>query len=164
MLLEDRIMNDYKEAMKAKDALKSSTLSFLRAQIMNVRIEKRKDKLDDNDVIAILKKLMKQRQDSIEGFKAGNRQDLVDKETKELAVLKAYLPEEMSPEEVKRIVEEAVAATGASSMKDMGKVMKEVLEKTGGRADNKLVSELVKAKLSGAPPGKDSNDGAKTDK
>jgi uncharacterized protein YqeY len=164
MLLEDRIMNDYKEAMKAKDALKSSTLSFLRAQIMNVRIEKRKDKLEDGDTIAILKKLMKQRQDSIEGFKAGNRQDLVDKETKELEILKTYLPEEMSQEEVKRIVEEAVSATGATSMKDMGRVMKEVLEKTGGRADGKLVSEMVKAKLSGASASKDLSDGTQTDK
>src|SRR3989338_5013815 len=108
MLLEERLMDDYKAAMKARDGLKSATLSFLRSQIMNVRIEKRKDKLDDSEVVAILKKLIKQRQDSIAGFKAGGRQDLVEKETKELGILKIYLPTEMDQEEVKRIVEEVV--------------------------------------------------------
>ena len=151
-MLEDKIMGDYKEAMKAKDAVKASILSFLRSQFMNVRIEKKKDKLDDADVIPVIKKLIKQHQDSIEGFKAGNRQDLVDKETRELEILRSYLPEELTPEQLKGIIEEVIAATGATSIKDMGKVMKEVTAKAAGRADGKLMSDLVKEKLNPKPP------------
>jgi len=147
-MLEEKILNDYKEAMKNKDALKVSTLSFLRAQFMNLVIEKKKKSLDDIDCIAVIKKSVKQHQDSIEQFKQGNRQDLVDKETKELEILKSYLPPELAEEEIKKIIEEAVSLTGAKDIKDMGKVMKEVTAKIAGRADSKLVSELVKAKLS----------------
>ena len=152
MLLEDKILDDYKEAMKAKDTLKASILSFLRSQFMNVRIDKRKDKLDDSDVIGAVKKLIKQHQDSIEGFKAGNRQDLVDKETRELEILKTYLPEELGPEQVKQIIEEALTALGATTMKDMGRVMKEVMAKTAGRADSKIISDMVKEKLTPKTP------------
>lgn len=148
MLLEDRILSDYKQAMKDRDSLRSSALSFLRAQFMNVRIEKRKDKLDDAEVVVVIKKLIKQRQDSIDGFKAGNRQDLVDKETREMEILKAYLPEEMGREAIELVVAEVIAALNATSMKDMGKVMKEVAAKTAGSADSKLVSDIVKDKLS----------------
>ena len=147
-MLEEKILNDYKEAMKNKDTVKSSTLSFLRAEMMNVAIEKRKKALDDNEVIAVIKKQIKQHQDSIEQFKKGERQDLVDKETKELEILKAYLPPELASEEIKKIIEEAIAITGAQGMKDMGKVMKEANAKISGRADGKLISELVKDRLS----------------
>jgi len=146
-MLEDKILNDYKEAMKNKDTLKVSTLSFLRAQFMNLAIEKRKKVLDDIDAIAAIKKQIKQHLDSIEQFKQGNRQDLVDKETKELEILKSYLPPELPVEEIKKIIEEAIAVTGAQDMKDMGKVMKEVNVKIAGRAEGKLVSDLVKEKL-----------------
>jgi len=146
-MLEDKILNDYKEAMKNKDTLKVSTLSFLRAQFMNLAIEKRKKVLDDIDAIAAIKKQIKQHLDSIEQFKQGNRQDLVDKETKELEILKSYLPPELPAEEIKKIIEEAIAVTGAQDMKDMGKVMKEVNVKIAGRAEGKLVSDLVKEKL-----------------
>lgn len=152
MFLEDKILNDYKAAMKAKDALKVSILSFLRSQFMNVRIDKRKDKLDDGDAIVVVKKIIKQHQDSIEGFKAGNRQDLVDKETKELEILRAYLPQEMTVDEIRKIIEEVILVVGANSMKDMGKVMKEVMAKTAGRADSKIVSDTVKEKLTPKPP------------
>lgn len=147
-MLEDKILNDYKEAMKNKDTLKASTLSFLRAQFMNLAIEKRKKLLDDIDAIAAIKKQIKQHLDSIEQFKQGNRQDLVDKETKELEILKSYLPPELPVEEIKKIIEEAIAVTGAQDMKDMGKVIKETNTKVAGRADGKLVSDLVKERLS----------------
>jgi len=146
-MLEERIFNDYKQAMKNKDAIRSSTLSFLRAELANLLIEKRKKNLDDNEVINAIKKQIKQHQDSIEQFKQGSRQDLVDKETKELEILKSYLPEELSQEEIKKVIEEAVLETQASSPKDMGKVMKVVLSKIAGRADGKLVSDLVRARL-----------------
>lgn len=146
-MLEQRILEEYKEAMKNKDNLKSQTLSFLRAQFMNAALEKKKNSLDDNEVITVIRKQIKQRQDSIEQFTKGNRQDLAEKETKELAILKLYLPQELSSEEIKKIVEEAVLQTGALSIKDMGKVMKEVTAKIEGKADGKLVSDLVKERL-----------------
>ena len=147
MGLEEKIFNDYKEAMKSRDTLKSSVLSFLRAAMINVAMEKKKKSLDDNDCTAVIKKQIKQRQDSIEQFQKGNRQDLADKETKELEILKAYLPPELPVEELKKIIEEAVALTAAQDMKDMGKVMKEITAKIAGRADGKLVSDLVKDRL-----------------
>jgi len=147
-MLEDKILEDFKDAMKKKDALRVSTLSFLRSQLKNVAIDKKKEKLDDNDVIAVIKKQIKQRLDSVESFKAGNRLDLAEKEQGELNILKSYLPEELSKEELEKIIDEAINSVSASGMKDMGKVMKEVSLKTAGRADNKLISDLVRAKLS----------------
>ena len=143
-MLEEKILNDYKEAMKARDTLKSSVLSFLRADMINLAIAKKKKVLDDSEVISVIKKQIKQRQDSIEQFKNGNRPDMADKETKELEILKSYLPPELSADEVKKIIEEVISATGAKEMKDMGKVMKEVTAQIAGRADGKLVSDLVK--------------------
>lgn len=151
-MLEEKIFNDYKAAMKNKDTLKSSVLSFLRAAMINVAMEKKKKSLDDNDAIVVIKKQVKQRQDSIEQFMKGNRQDLVDKETKELEILKSYLPPELPVEEIKKIIEEAVTTTGAQDTKDMGKVMKEVNAKVTGKADGKIVSDLVKERLSKAAP------------
>ncbi len=150
-MLEEKIMNDYKQAMKDKDAVKSSILSFLRAEMINAAIAKKKKQLDDEDVIAVIRKQVRQHQDSIEQFKKGNRQDLVDKEGKELGILKAYLPAELPPEELNKIIEEAITSAAASGMKDMGKVMKEVSSKVAGRADSKAVSDLVRAKLSKPP-------------
>jgi uncharacterized protein YqeY len=125
----------------------------LRAQLKNIFIEKRTGdaglrSLPDEDVIAAIKKQIKQRQDSIAQYEKGGRQDLAAKESAELAILKSYLPEEMSEEQLGGIITEAVKESGAASMKDMGKVMKIVSTKVQGKADNKLVSELVKKALS----------------
>jgi len=147
MLLEEKILNDYKEAMKSRDSIKSSVLSFLRAEMMNTALAKKKDKLDDNDVISVIRKQVKARQDSIEQFTQGNRLDLADKEKIELEVLKLYLPQEMPAEEVKKVIEEVIVAVSAQGMKDMGRVMKEVNAKLSGKADGKLVSDLVKERL-----------------
>ncbi|RJO64517.1 MAG: GatB/YqeY domain-containing protein [Candidatus Omnitrophota bacterium] len=146
-MLEEKITRDYQEAMKRKDTVASSTLSFLRAQFMNYAIEKKKKNCDDNDCLAVIKKLIKQHQDSIEQFTKGERLDLAEKEKKELEVLKAYVPQALPPEEIKKIIEQVIAATGASDMKEMGKVMKEVLAQAGAGADAKLVSDLVKELL-----------------
>jgi uncharacterized protein YqeY len=150
MALEEKILNDYKEAMKAKDSIKSSVLSFLRAEMINTATAKKKAKLDDPEVVSVIKKQIKQRQDSIEQFTKGARMDLADKEAKELEVLKVYLPPEMPAEEIKKVIEEIISTTGASGMKDMGKVMKEVNAKISGKADGKLVSDLVRERLSKA--------------
>jgi len=147
-MLEEKIVNDYKEAMKARDSVKSTILSTIRAEMMNLALAKKKDKCDDSDIISIFRKQVKQHEDSIEQFTKGNRMDLVDNEKKELGILKKYLPEELSPEAIKKIVEEAIATTGAQGMKDMGKVMKEVTEKVAGKADGKTVSDMVRERLS----------------
>ena len=149
-MLEIQIKKDYIQAMKDKDALKSSVLSLLRAQVKNVCIEKRVDELEDVEVVSIIKKQIKQRQDSITQFEKGGRVDLAEKEAKELVILKEYLPQELSEEEIKKIIGEAVAETGASSIKDMGTVMKAAMPKLQGRADNKMVSDIVKTTLSQA--------------
>ncbi len=147
-MLEEKIINDYKEAMKARDSIKSTILSTIRAEMMNLALAKKKDKCDDNDIISIFRKQVKQHEDSIEQFTQGNRLDLVEKEKKELDILKTYLPAELSLEVIKGIVEEAVTATGAVGMKDMGRVMKEVAVKVAGKADGRVVSDLVKERLS----------------
>jgi len=149
-MLEEKILNDYKEAMKNKDTLRSAALSFLRADLINVAFAKKKKNLNDEEVIAVIRKQIKAHQDSVDQFKKGARQDLADKEAKELQILKAYLPQELTSDEIKKIIEEAVVSTGAQGQKDMGKVMKEVNAKISGRAEGKLVSDLVKERLSGS--------------
>lgn len=146
-MLEQKIVEDYKQAMKAKDTVKISTLSFLRAQLKNVVIDKKVDKLEDADVIAVIKKQVKQRQDSISQYEKGGRKDLVEKETKEFHILKSYLPEEIADSELQTVIDEIIKESGAMTMKDMGKVMKMLVPKVAGRADNKRMSELVKERL-----------------
>ena len=148
MTLEDKISQDYVSAMKARDTFASSVLSFLRAQIKNVKVDKRLEQVPDEDVISVIKKQVKQRLDSINQFKAGGRDDLADKEEKELVILKNYLPAEMPVEKLKSIVEEVIKETGATSIKDMGRVMKDVLGRLAGQADNQTVGALVKERLS----------------
>lgn len=150
-MLEEKILNEYKEAMKSKDALKSSVLSFLRAEFMNVAMARKKNKLDDPEAVAVIKKQIKQRQDSIDQFTKGNRMDLAEKEAKEMAILKTYLPPELPEEEIRKIIEEAISLTSAEGIKDMGKVMKEVNAKVAGQADGKTVSDMVRQRLSASP-------------
>lgn len=147
-MLFDQISTDYVNAMKARDGVRSSTLSFLRAQLKNSVIEKRVETLPDSEVIAVIKKQVKQRQDSIAQYLTAGRQDLVNKESAELAVLQAYLPQAMPASELETLVNAAIQEAGASSVKDMGTVMKLVLEKVQGRADSKDVSAAVKKQLS----------------
>lgn len=146
-MLEDKILNDFKAAMKAGDRIRKDTISFLRSEMKYFAIDKKKEKLEDADVAVVLKKLIKQRQDSIAQFEKGQRQDLADKEKKELEVLKSYLPQELSLEEITPVIDEVIIATGAASMKDMGRVVKEVMSRTQGRADGKMVSDAVRNKL-----------------
>ena len=148
MSLKDQIDSDIKTAMKARDTLAVSALRMVTSAIKNKMIEVRPNELTDDDVIGVLKKSSKQRKDSIEQFQKAGRDDLVEQEQKELAVLEKYLPEQMSEAQITEIVTAVIAETGASSMKDMGKVMGAVTGKTQGSADNKLVSQIVKAQLS----------------
>jgi uncharacterized protein YqeY len=148
MSLEDKISQDYVAAMKERDTFRSSVLSFLRAQVKNVKIDKRIEKVPDDEVTSIIKKQIKQRQDSINQFTSGGRQDLAEKEEKEMKVLQSYLPAQASPEAINAAIEEVIKSTGATSIKDMGKVMKEALVKLAGTADNQQVSAQVKERLS----------------
>jgi uncharacterized protein YqeY len=147
MSLEEKINKDYIQAMKDRAAEKSGALSYLRAMIKQVKVDKRLEQVADDEVIAVIKKQIKQRQDSIEQFEKGGRPELAAKEKSEIEIMKVYLPAEMSADEIKVLIEAVVQEMGVVSMKDMGTVMKSVREKTGGRADGKLVSELVKEKL-----------------
>ena len=148
-MLEKQIAEDYKQAMKSRNAVKVSTLSFLRAQLKNVLIDKRAEQLEDADVVGVIKKQIKQRQDSIEQFEKGGRRDLSEKERQELEILKSYLPAEMSEHELKSLIEKAVKESQAAGIKDMGKIMKVLLPKVAGKADNKIVSDLVRGRLAG---------------
>lgn len=143
-----KIMNEIKEAMRNKDSLKLNTLRFLQSAIKNREIELRPNPINDEEVMTVIKKLVKQRKESIEQYKAGNRQDLADQESAELKILETYLPAQMTKEQVEKLVLDVMTALSAKTIKDMGPVMKEVLARSGGAADNKLVSELVRAKLS----------------
>jgi uncharacterized protein YqeY len=146
MGLQDQIDVDIKNAMKSGAKDKVSALRMLSAALKNKQIEKRAP-LVDGEIVDTVRSLIKQRKDSIEQFAKGGRQDLVDKETAEVAVLEVYLPQQMAREEIEKIVREVIAQTGALGAKDMGKVMKALVPLLAGRADNKLVSELVKSSL-----------------
>ena len=147
MSLKDQIIADMTAAMKAKDAARTSTLRLLKAAIMN-REKEGGDALTDEDVTKLLRSQMKQRRDSVEQYQKGGRQDLVDKEQAELAIIETYLPQAASQEDIDQAVAQVIVETGASSMKDMGAVMKAVMPKLAGKnADGRAVSDAVKKKL-----------------
>jgi len=147
MSLKDTLMQDLKTAMKEKDTLRKSTITMLRAAIKQVEVDTREE-MEDEGVIDIIAKQVKQKKAAIEEFTKGDRQDLVDEAQAEIDVLLVYLPEQMSEDEIKALVSETIAAVGATTMKDMGKVMGALTAKTKGCADGKTVSNIVKASLS----------------
>jgi uncharacterized protein len=149
MTLNEQVAADITAAMKARDAGRLSALRMLKAAIMNKGVEKGRD-LDDAEVLQVVSSLVKQRRDSIEQFQKGGRTDLVDKETAEVAVLEQYLPPAISAEEIDAAVTAAISETGATTPKDMGKVMKAVMPKLAGKnADGRAVNEAVRRKLGG---------------
>ncbi|MBN2897790.1 MAG: GatB/YqeY domain-containing protein [Clostridia bacterium] len=146
MSLKDQLMVDLKAAMKEKDAIKKASVTMLRAAIKQVEVDERIE-LNDDQIIEIVAKQIKQKKGAIEEFRKGERQDLVDETQAEIDFLSTYLPEQLGEDEIKALVEATIAEMGASSMKDMGKVMGAMKAKTAGRADNTVVSDLVKALL-----------------
>ena len=150
MPLNEKIAADLTAAMKAKDALRLSALRMLKTAVTNKgMVEKGRD-LEDAEVLQVVATLVKQRRDSVEQFTKAGRTDLADKETAEIAILEHYLPPAISAEEIEAAVDAAIADTGASSAKDMGKVMKAVMPKLAGKnADGKAVNEAVRRKLGG---------------
>jgi len=148
MSLKARITEDMKSAMKAKEAAKLAAIRLLLAALKQKEVDERVE-LDDNAVIAVIEKLVKQRKDSVSQYEAAARQDLADLEKAEIAILGAYLPEKMSSEETAAAVAAAVAATGAKGPADMGKLMAVLKPQLAGKADMAEVSKLVKAALAG---------------
>jgi len=149
MSLSKQIVADLTTAMKAQDAAKLSTLRMVKAAMMNRQIEKGSE-LDDDEMQKLLQSLVKQRRDSIEQYEKAGRQELVDKEQAEIDIIEIYLPKAASHEEIEQVVAAVIAETGASSMKDMGKVMKATQAALAGKnADGRVMSEVVKAKLAG---------------
>ncbi len=146
MSIKEQLSVAMKEAMKARDSLPLGAIRMVRSAIKNREIDERRE-LEDQEVIAVLSTLAKQRRDSIEAYRENGRIDLAEKEEAELAVIQEFLPRQLSEEEVAGIIESAVHETGADSMKDMGRVMKIVVPETTGRADGRLVSEMVKSRL-----------------
>lgn len=145
MSLKEKLANDMKEAMKAREAGKArlSVIRLVRGAVRQIEIDQ-KVELDDEGVLAVIGKEVKQRRDSIEEFKKGGREDLVAQNEADVAILMEYLPAQLSEAEIRALVDEAVAAVGAQGPKDMGKVMKELMPKVKGKADGKLVNQLVK--------------------
>ncbi|HJT66921.1 MAG TPA: GatB/YqeY domain-containing protein [Pyrinomonadaceae bacterium] len=149
MSLGEQIISDLTASMKAQDAQRTSTLRMVKAAMMNRKIEKGSD-LDDDEMQKLLRSLVKQRRDSIEQYEKAGRQELADKEQAEIAVIETYLPQAASQAEIEAAVTAAIAETGATSIKDMGRVMKAAQTAlTGKNADGKLVADTVKTILSG---------------
>ena len=147
MSLKQQIISDMTAAMKAQDAARTSTLRMLKAAITN-REKEGGGELTDEDVQKLLRSQMKQRRDSVEQFEKAGRQELADKEKAEISIIESYLPQAASQEEIDQAVSAAISETGASSVKDMGAVMKAVMASLAGKnADGKMVSETVKSKL-----------------
>jgi len=144
--LREQVTKDMAVALKAGEKARLSTLRMLMSAIKYKEVDA-KHQLDDEEVISVISTLIKQRHDSIDQFRKGGREDLVDKETKEVEVLKGYLPPQLSEEEVRNIITKAAAETGATGQKDMGKLMKAVMPQVKGKADGKLVNEIVKEVL-----------------
>lgn len=148
MSLSEQIISDLTASMKAQDAQRTSTLRMVKAAMMNRKIEKGGE-LDDEDIQKLLRSLVKQRRDSVEQYEKAGRQELVDKEQAEISVIETYLPQAASAAEIEAAVSAAIAETGATSIKDMGKVMKAAQAALAGKnADGKAVADTVKAKLS----------------
>ncbi len=146
MLLE-KLQDEMKKALKSGEKERLSVIRMLISEIKKVQIDQKKE-LTDEEIIQILQRYAKQRKEAIQQYKKANREDLVEKEERELKIVQEFLPEPLSNEEIEKIVEEVIKETGASSMKDMGKVMKIIMERLKGRAEGSVVSQIVRSKLS----------------
>ncbi len=147
MSLMEKIRNDMKDAMRVKDKERLGTIRMLISEIKKRQIDSGKE-FDDNDILGVIKSMVKSREDSVNAYREGGREDLAEKEQKEIEILKSYLPKQLSEKEIEKIVEDAIKESGAVSVRDMGKVMKIVMAKYGSQVDGKTVNRIVKEKLS----------------
>lgn len=148
MSLKEKLKEDLKTAMKAKDTVKLSSIRMANSAIRNKEIEVKRE-LEDSEIEALLASEVKKRREAMEQYKNAGREDLAQKEEAEMAVFMSYMPEQMSEEDLRKIVRETIGETGASGMKDMGAVMKAIMPKVKGRADGSAVNRLVKEELGG---------------
>ncbi len=147
MSLKEQLFNDLKTAMKEKDTVRKEVIQIVRAGVLQIEKDKKIDNLDDDTVLSVISKEIKKINDVMPDFEKAQRQDLIDEANKKIEFLKAYLPEQLSEAEIEEIVAETIKSVGAVSLRDMGKVMGSVTAKTKGKADNKLVSDVVKKML-----------------
>ena len=145
-MLKEKLNEDLKKYMKEKNTLALNTVRLVIAEIKNKEVEKNSE-ITDEEILQIIRKQIKMREDSIQQFRSANREDLAEKEAQELEILKNYLPEDLTDEELDKIIQETIKELNASSKKDFGRVIKEVIQKVQGRADNKKISEVVSKKL-----------------
>lgn len=146
MSLKEKLQEDLKSSMKNKDTIKKSVVTLIRAAIKQYEVDNRVE-LADDAIIDIISKQLKQRKDSLAEFEKANRDDLIEETKSEIQVLEGYLPQQLSEEELEKIVIETIDEVGATSMKDMGKIMSTIKPKTAGRADGRKINELVKKNL-----------------
>lgn len=146
MSLKERLQEDLKSSMKNKDTVRKSVITLVRAAIKQYEVDNRVE-LDDAEIIDIISKQLKQRKDSLVEFEKAGREDLIEETKSEIQVLKEYLPQQLSEEELQKIVIETISEVGATSMKDMGKIMAIIKPKTVGRADGRKINELVRKNL-----------------
>jgi uncharacterized protein YqeY len=147
MSLEERLKDEMRSALKSRDKLRLSIIRMALAAVKNKEIEQR-EKLDDGAIIRVINGLVKNGEESMVHFKQANRRDLIEKQEKELEILRSFLPQQLSQDEILTLVDEAIKETNALDMKDLGKVMKSLMPKTAGRADGKVVHQMVREKLS----------------
>jgi len=148
MSLYETLDSAFKESLRSRDALRLSVLRLVRTALKNKEVELIR-KLDDDEILRVLSSQIKQRKEAIDQFRQGNRSDLADREEQELAILESFMPRALDRQELQSGIHAIIAETGASGMKDMGKVMKEAMRRFAGRADGKAVSEIVKKQLAG---------------
>ena len=144
--MKEQLLQDLKEAMREKDTIKKDAITMLRASILQVEKDTQKT-LNDDEICAIVAKEVKKRKESLAEYEQANREDIVESLKREIEVLSKYLPEQLTKEEIEKLVEQAIVESQATSMRDMGKVMSILRPKTAGKADGKLVSDIVKEKL-----------------
>ena len=148
MALKERLNQEMKQAMKARDSLRLTTIRMILTAVKNREIEQKKE-LDDREVTAVLSTMLKQRREAADAYRKGGRDELAKKEEREIEILQDFLPTQLSSEEIGKVIDSAIKETGAGSMKEMGAVMKIVSSRTAGRADGKVVSEMVRKRLAG---------------
>ena len=146
MNLEKKLMEDLKTSMKKKDTIRKNTITMVRAAVKQIQVDERRE-VSDEEIIEIISKQLKEKRLAIEDFKKGNRDDLVDLTNKEIDILLDYLPKQLTEDEVEEVVEDTIKEVEASSMKDIGLVMKTVMPKVKGKTDGNIVSKIVKEKL-----------------
>ena len=145
-MLKEKLMSDLKEAMKEKQILRKNVVQMMRAAILQVEKDKQIE-LDDNQIVEIIAKESKKRKDSLEDYEKSGREDLINQVKEEIEIISAYLPKQLTKEEITQIIKEVIEETGATTIKDMGKVMKSAKEKIGAAADGKTINEVVRELL-----------------